>query len=422
MSLFRPEVLAAQGGRWLGSAHLAQSIPLWLGALVAFALAAALIAYGVFGSYARKAHVAGQLAPQGGEVNLAAVVAGRVAELRVKEGQSVAAGEVLLVLDSNRATSVGGTTEDAAGLIEKQIQARLAGLRNERALREANVRTRQQALRQRLDGIDSELRKLDDEVALQARRKDLAEKSAKRYDDLVAAKFVSPVQAQTQQEALIDQEARLRLLERGRLTLGRERAAIGAETRQLETQLAMELAAVDRELAAIEQEAADHLSRRTTVVVAPRAGVVSALAVGPGQFVSAGQSLAALQPADAPLEAQLYAASRTVGFVAPGQRVLLRYAAYPYQKFGLQSGRVLAVSQSAFAPSDLPPALQSQIGRQTSEALYRVSVALDAQQIDTYGQSRPLRAGMALEADIVQDRRSIVEWLFEPLFAAAARA
>ena len=137
--------------------------------------------------------------------------------------------------------------------------------------------------------------------------------------------------------------------------------------------------------------------------------------------MTAGQSLAALQPKDSALEAQLYAPSRTAGFVVVGQSVLIRYAAYPYQKFGLQSGRVAAVSQSAFASSDLPPALQTQFGRQGTEALYRVTVALDSQSIATYGEARPLKAGMALEADIVQDRRTIIEWMLEPLFAAAQR-
>jgi multidrug efflux pump subunit AcrA (membrane-fusion protein) len=125
---------------------------------------------------------------------------------------------------------------------------------------------------------------------------------------------------------------------------------------------------------------------------------------------------------DAPLEALLFAPSRTAGFVVPGQRVLLRYAAYPYQKFGLQSGRVVSVSQSAFAPSDLSPGLQTQFGHQSNETLYRVTVALDSQSIATYGDVRLLKAGMALDADIVQDRRRIIEWMLEPIFAAAKRA
>lgn len=426
-ALFRQEVMQARAGHWLGSVHLAQSVPFWSACLVALALAGSLIAYGVLGTYARKAHVAGVLAPQGGEVNIAAAVAGRVMELRVKEGQTVAAGDILLILDTDRATAMagqgdaGGRIGDAAAMVGRQIEIRRTSLNSERALRESQAQARRQSIRDRLPTIDSELRKLDDEITLQGRRKELAERSVKRFEDLATSKFVSPVQVQNQQEALIDQDARFRALERAKLTLRRERAGLAAEERQIAAQLATELSAVDRELAALDQESAENAARRTTVVVAPRAGNVSAISIGPGQFVAAGQSLAALQPKDSALEAQLYAPSRTAGFVAVGQAVQIRYAAYPYQKFGLQSGKVSAVSHSAFAPSDLPPALQTQFGRQTSEALYRVSVALDTQSIATYSETRALKAGMALEADIVQDRRTIIEWMLEPLFAAAMR-
>ena len=103
MKLFRDEVAAAQAGRWLGSVQLAQSVPFWMGSLVALILAVSLLAYGFFGTYASKAHVNGVLAAQGGEINLAAPAAGRIAQLRVKEGETVRKGEVLMVLDTETA-------------------------------------------------------------------------------------------------------------------------------------------------------------------------------------------------------------------------------------------------------------------------------------------------------------------------------
>ncbi|MEB0233304.1 HlyD family secretion protein, partial [Undibacterium sp. 10I3] len=57
----------------------------------------------------------------------------------------------------------------------------------------------------------------------------------------------------------------------------------------------------------------------------------------------------------AQLEVHLYAPSRTAGFVANGQQVLIRYQAYPYQKFGLQKGTVTDISDTPFAPNELPP-------------------------------------------------------------------
>ena len=125
----------------------------------------------------------------------------------------------------------------------------------------------------------------------------------------------------------------------------------------------------------------------------------------------------AKQPA---LQAHLYAPSHTAGFVRAGQPVYLRYAAYPYQKFGLHTGHITAVSATPFAPNELPPNLSQQLIAQAGshEALYRVNVQLDEQSIQVYGEQWPLKAGLTLEADVLQERRKVWEWVLEPVLAA----
>ncbi len=128
------------------------------------------------------------------------------------------------------------------------------------------------------------------------------------------------------------------------------------------------------------------------------------------------------------LEAHLYAPSRSAGFVAIGQQVLIRYQAYPYQKFGLHLGTVIDISKTPFAPSELPASLASTIlsnaqqniqGFNSNEALYRIKVRLDTQTIAAYGQLQNLKPGMTLEADVLQDKRRIWEWIAEPVLAVA---
>jgi membrane fusion protein len=125
-------------------------------------------------------------------------------------------------------------------------------------------------------------------------------------------------------------------------------------------------------------------------------------------------------PADGALEAHLFAPTRTAGFVRPGQPVWLRYAAYPYQKFGMARGEVLQVSESPLNAQELPPGLaQGVISLAgTQEPLRRITVRLDQQFIEAYGERIALTAGASLEADVVQEKRSVWEWMFEPLLAA----
>jgi membrane fusion protein len=139
--------------------------------------------------------------------------------------------------------------------------------------------------------------------------------------------------------------------------------------------------------------------------------------VEPGQMVVAGMPLATLIPEGSRLEVHLFAASRSIGFVRAGQEVLVRYLAYPHQKFGAYRARVLAVSRNAMAAGELgfvPP-------DGSREPLYRIKAALESQSVLAYGRPQPLQAGMQVEADILLDRRRLIEWIFEPLLSLAGR-
>ena len=134
--------------------------------------------------------------------------------------------------------------------------------------------------------------------------------------------------------------------------------------------------------------------------------------------------LATLIRSDAPLEAQLFASTRQAGFVEPGQAVRLRYAAYPYQKFGMGQGTVRTIERSPYAPHELPAHVLASLGpaaAQGGEPVYRIAVALDRPTIDAYGRPQPLRAGMVFEADVLQDTRRLYEWALEPLYGLAGR-
>jgi len=53
--------------------------------------------------------------------------------------------------------------------------------------------------------------------------------------------------------------------------------------------------------------------------------------------------------------------------------------------------------------------------------LYRIKVKLEKQSIQAYGQLQALKPGMTLEADVLQDRRKIWEWVLEPILAVTNR-
>jgi membrane fusion protein len=177
-------------------------------------------------------------------------------------------------------------------------------------------------------------------------------------------------------------------------------------------------ATLDVQAAALAQEALERDLQYRSIVAAPSDGFVGAVVVEPGQTVLPGTALATLLPADTTLEAHLYSPSRSIGFVKPGQDVLLRYLAYPHQKFGSHHARVSAISANAMNAADLGFAPLDG----SREPLYRIKAQLDAQAIEAYGRREPLQPGMQVEADVLLDRRRLIEWVFEPLLSLAGRA
>jgi membrane fusion protein len=417
-SPFRAQVLAARSDQSLGSIWIGRPLAFTLAAWVSMALVAALVAYAAWGEVTRKARVAGVLVPVGGWVTLAAPQAALLVEQRVTEGSIVGGGDALFVLNTDRSTAQG----EASALIAHTMEQRRTTLQLERTLRQQYARQRMQAADERARSLTSELERAEHEAELAQRRVQLAARSVERYERLSADGFVADVQRQQKDEESLDYQARAQAAQRAVLALRRDLKTAQADRDGAAAQRDAELAQLDRSLAGVGQESAENATRSRLIVTAPRAGRITGLTQSTGAWVQGGQTLATLlplsggpQPQDMPLQAHLYASNRTVGFVQPGQSVWLRYAAYPYQKFGLALGEVVDLSQTPLAPQDLPMGLQAAVP--AGEPLYRITVGLARQTLQAYGRAQSLRAGMALEADIVQDKRAVWEWILEPAYA-----
>ncbi len=419
MQLFRQEAIDAQQAQWLGVVRLHRPWSFSVVTTIALGMGLALIAFAAWGQVNRKTTAAGLLMPSLGTVNLSAAQAGVVLERGVAEGQVVKAGELLFVIDTSQRSAAGET----AALVARQIEARQLALDAEARWRELQASQRRQSLGDRLASLRSELQQQAEEIVLQERRVALAHKTLDRHQQLARESFVADAQVQIRQEEWMDSNARLQSLQRQRLTLQRDAQALQAELALIGAQLQTELAQLRRNRAAVAQEGAENAARQRLLVTAPQAGTVTALHLQAGQSVQTSQVLATIVPENATLEAQLWLPSQKAGFIAPGQRVYLRYAAYPYQKFGLHPGTVREVAATPASADELPRGLASQLLQQAqvNEALYRVRVELDSQSVVAYGATRALKPGMTLHADVLQERRAVWEWVLEPVLAAAAK-
>ncbi len=169
--------------------------------------------------------------------------------------------------------------------------------------------------------------------------------------------------------------------------------------------------------ASLDQRRAEAEARRLQFVTAPVSGRVAALPVTTGQAIAAGATIAVVVPVGGKLEVELLAPSRAIGFVQPGQDVEVSLQAFPYQRFGTVRGTVRSVLSTVISPNEV--GFQ---GLRLEEPVFRIRVTLGRETMMAYGQAIPMQPGMLASADIVFDRRSLIAWLFDPIYAVMGRS
>jgi membrane fusion protein len=410
--LFRQEAIDAQREKLLGEVSLARPVPLWIFTALALAFAAALVAFSVWGEYARRERVDGFLALDSGAARILAPEPGIVAELLAREGEEVEAGQPLIRLSFERGTASGVTSSE---LVQREIAERRLVL--ERELQQVKLLGQQQAdaLRRKIADLERELAQFEVEIKAQQSRLASSRNEFQRAEELFKEKFYSESKMIEFRNNVLDQQVKVEALRRQRAGVERELSGARAEEPSiaLKTQTATEQ--IRRQLSELQQGSVEEDAKRENVIRAPVAGIFTNIAAARGETVAESAPLAVIVPKGGGLHAQLLVPTRAIGFVQPGQEVVLRYDAFPFQRFGQYRGTVERVSRTVWSPGE-------KVGSMVvKEPVYRVDVKLDSQVVATADQKLPLRSGMAVNADILQEKRKVWEWVFEPVLSLKQR-
>lgn len=415
---FRPEVLAARRVSLTGRVILTQpvSFAVWTGFACSFSML--IVLFLVFGSYTRKTTVEGQLLPSAGVVRVYAPDTGTITEKFVEEGAKVKAGDKLFALSTSRF--------GADGSVQQRLQAE-AALKKTLAEQElARLKLIHQnearSLKATVERLESQKLHIAQQINGQKRRVALAEDILQKYRFLAANDAVSKQDAANVEAELLEQKSKLDAYRREEAGMIQEiqtqRLALGSLPQRHQT----EQSQLERAISDISQEVMDFEMRSGQIIRAGRSGYAATANAEVGQQVDPSKLLLSIVPEQGNLYASLYVPSRAAGFVKPKDKVVLRYQAYPYQKFGNASGSIVSVAKTALGRQEL-----SSLGTlsadllQSNEPVYLVKVKLDKQTVTAYGEEKPLQIGMTLEADILHEKRRLYEWVLEPLYSLSGK-
>ncbi len=412
--LFRQAALDNRQGKWFGEIILMRPLSFTVLTTAAVICAGILVLFITFGTYTKRSTVLGQLKPDTGVIKVIAPQAGIVSQKNVVEGQPVKQGQVLFTISSERQSSTEGDTQSK---ISRQVASRQQSLKDEMLKTQRLQREEIETLQRRVAALQTEEQKVKSQIDGQKVRVKLSEDALHRAQELLAQQFISKEQLQQKQADLLDQNARLQALERDALSTARELSNQMAELAAAPLRQQNQMAQIERLLASTGQEFTESEARRSVSIIAPEAGIATALGVENGQAVDGSKPLLSIVPQRAMMQAELYAPTRAIGFIKPNDPVLLRYQAFPFQKFGHAYGKVISVSRTALGSNEINGIPTATNG----EAMYRITVALASQTIRAYGKEQALQAGMLLDADVLQEKRHLYEWVLEPLYSLTGK-
>ncbi|MGD9603482.1 MAG: HlyD family type I secretion periplasmic adaptor subunit [Gammaproteobacteria bacterium] len=372
----------------------------------------------------------GQVVPHGRSKVVQAAETATVTAIHVQEGQHVVAGQLLIELDDTAATADHArlSAERLALLLDRE---RLGALLDARAAPFADAalassdpgvaraRARLEQQRAEMHAHDAELAEKEREQRAQraaaavqvthlARSLPLVTEAAQAFRELAERGHVPRMQWLSAERErlsvaheLAAQRARLSALEATLAAL----AARGAATRAARrAQFGAELADTERALQACDEGLRKTARRRAlTVLRAPLAGTVQQLALHTvGGVVTAAQPLLVIVPEAARLDVEARIANRDVGFVAPGQRAVVKIETFDFTRYGVLEGTVRHVSRAAVpAPGAAPH--------------YVAEIALAARPRTSLGKPLVLTPGMTVQVELRAGERRVADFVLSPL-------
>lgn len=398
-----------------------------------------LLIWAVFGKLDIVASAEGRLVPQTYVKIVQPAEGGIVQDILVREGQSVAADEVLMRMDGKIAEADARTIQNELALKALQlrrIDAELADRSMSPAADDppglyAQIEAQYRAHRQSyLDAMAQESATLDKtRYDLRAAEEVLSKlqqivpsyrKSAEAYQKLSAQGFVSPLAGEEKERDRIEKEQDLRAQASTAASL---KASIQASQKRLaqissnyRSELQNERIETESQHLRIREEWAKISHKNNLLELrAPQAGIVKDLATHTrGTVVSPGTVLMTVVPHEDPLQAEVLIKNEDVGFVHIDQKVKVKLSAYPFQKYGMIDGTVIHVGPDTADGSSAPP-------KPGEEAMplpglrYKALVKLNTQYLETDDRKMRLTPGMEAVVEIHQGRRTVMEYLLSPV-------
>lgn len=405
---YRREVIEAKQNSLPGKVILTQPTSIYLISVTAFLITTLILIFLAKSHYSRKETVKGYVLPKEGIVKVYPGRTGVLDELYVKEGDFIVAGSPIAKIRNSQSMANG---TELSVVLSKEIKNQIDTMAQELETNEIVFSKSKQRITRQLAELKKSLLSLKKSHSTSQQLLALKEKKLNNNQQLHQKGFLSATQfSSIQEEYLIAVEA-VDKLEQDMALTSLEISTLNSEKIALPELTTLKQTSIRRQISKLKAQQAELNNEYEFIKNAPESGTVTAIHPNVGTHINMGMPILSIIPNNSPLELELLLPTRSAGFVQLGDLVKIRFDAFPYQKFGLGQGKVVNIDKALILPTDaiLPIKIE--------EAIYRVRVALTNQNILIYGKMHPLKAGMIADSDIILEKRTLLEWLLDPIYS-----
>ena len=426
---FMPDTHAAE----IESLPMASHMILWLSAAFVFIA----IIWANFATLDEVAHAEGRVIPSGQIQVVQNLEGGILSEVNIKAGDSVSAGQILLLLDDTRFassfregtlsvltlrarvarleaeideipfTSIPGFSEEHQDILDDEILLYMS--------RQQELESSLSILRQQRTQYEQGLAELRAAKNKLTRNAALAKKELEITAPLVKSGAVSQVELLRLQAAVNDS---LGQLEETSIAIPGSEAAVAeanqkiAERRQQfqsATQAELNEAKTDLSRLNISNVALEDRVNRTTVK-SPVDGTVNQVLVNTiGAVIQPGMDLIEIVPSNDTLLVEAHIRPSDIAFIHPGGKATVKLTAYDFSIYGGLDSVLEVISADS-------------ITDERGEHFFRIRVRTSKNHLGTSENPLPIIPGMVATVDIMTGQKTVMDYILKPLKRAQAAA
>ncbi|TRX52852.1 HlyD family efflux transporter periplasmic adaptor subunit [Thalassomonas sp. M1454] len=412
MSLFRKEAIAHQEERLNGTIILTQPLSIRLTSSILVAIAALIVVFLFNAEYTRKETVSGFIVPNKGVIKSYAVQGGTIEKLLVNDGDFVKKGQPLVSI-TVRKNNTDGLDVSEESIVQLKNQEKLLSEEISRyiALQEKELLNSKVLL----SILNSEKPEITNQLNLINEKLHLLNKQQEQFNQLNNNGHLSNIETERRQQNLIEAKQEKQNIVRLLLKHERDKSQILFNIESIPLEYALHINNVRRQKSEVQQQISKIKSNHQYTVTASHSGTITGIQVVAGETLKQNKPLLNILPEGSELIAELLLPTRSAGFVEQGHIAHLRFDAFPYQRFGFIKSKIFQIDKALIMSNDV------QFPIKILEPVYRIKASLDVQQIHAYGKGFPLKSGMLFKADILLDKRSLIEWILEPIYSLTGR-